>query len=127
MTANAPVAPSREARSGRGIVLASVACLFFAVVWMADSYAAGKLEQWSNDLAQLVDTLSLEEVETALDLGQGGVAGDLGLPPGGRVQFEDDQVVVSIQRAFMWHTRCVTGRGQAGEVVEQVEVTEGSC
>ena len=127
MTANAPMAPSREARSGRGIVLATVAVLLFAVVWVADSYSAGKLDQWSNDLAQLVGTLSLEEVKTPLDFSQGGVAGELGLPLGGRVQFEDDQVVVSIQRTFMWHTRCVTGRGQPGEVVEQVEVTEGSC
>lgn len=127
MTANAPRAPSREARPGRGVVLATVALLFFAVVWVADSYSAGKLEQWSKDLAQLVGTLSLEEVETVLDVGQGGVAGELGLPPGGRVQFEDDQVAVSIQRTFMWHTRCVTGSGKPGELVEQVEVTEGSC
>lgn len=127
MTTNALMAPSREATSGRGVVLATVALLFFAVVWVADSYSAGKLDQWSNDLAQLVGTLSLEGVETALDLGHGGVAGELGLPPGGRVQFEDDQIVVSLQRTFMWHTRCVTGSGHPGEVVEQVEVTEGSC
>lgn len=127
MTANAPMAPSRDARSGRGVILATVALLFFAVAWMAESYSAGKLDQWSTDLAQLVGTLSLEEVETPLDFSQGGVAGELGLPPGGRVQFEDDQVVVSVQRTFMWHTRCVIGRGQPGEVVEQVEVTQGSC
>ena len=127
MTANAPTAPPPETKSGRGVVLATVALLFFAVVWAADSYSAGKLDQWSKDLAQLVGTLSLEEVETALDFGQGGVAGELGLSPGGRVQFEEDQVVVSIQRTLMWHTRCVTGSGQPGELVEQVEVSDGSC
>ena len=127
MTTTAPTAPARDGRSGRGVVLGTVALLFLAVVWMADAYSAGKLEQWSNDLAGLVGTLSLEEIETPLAFSQGGVAGELGLPGGGRVRYVDDQVIISIQRSLMWHTRCVTGRGPAGGTVEQVEVTEGSC